>query len=69
VKLELRAITNNQRVRDNAVVISSTFATEFLHQQKTQPKYKGTLKRAFIIVLILAVVVATLNDVYHLLVA
>ena len=48
------------------VLLSKRFAAEFSHQQKAQPKYKGILKRAFVIVLVLAVVIATLKDFYHL---
>ena len=51
------------------ILLTKRFTTEFVHQQNTQPKYKGALKRAFIVVLILAVVFVTLNDVYHLFVA
>ncbi len=48
------------------LVFSKTFAAEFLHQKETQPAYKRTLKKVFIVVVILAVVVLTLNDIYHL---
>ena len=48
------------------LLLSKRFKDEFLHEQKTQPKYKANLKKAFIAIAILAAAIATANDIYHL---
>jgi hypothetical protein len=49
------------------LLLSRKFATEFADERKNQPKYKTYLRRGLVAVIIGAVVVATANDIKHLL--
>ena len=48
------------------LLLSKQFTTEFLHERETQPKYKKHLGKIFIVVAVLAAVIATMNDIYPL---
>jgi hypothetical protein len=44
------------------LVLSRRFAAEFAYRRRTQPAYRTWLRRAIIIGLVVAMVIATLND-------
>lgn len=48
------------------LLLSQKFRTEFAEEQKFQPKYKSYLRRGVLYIAIAAMVVVTLNDIYHL---
>jgi dolichyl-phosphate-mannose--protein O-mannosyl transferase len=48
------------------LLLSRKFRTEFAEEQKLQPKYKSYLRRGLLDIAIAAMVIATLNDIYHL---
>jgi hypothetical protein len=48
------------------LLLSQKFRTEFAEEQKFQPKYKSYLRRGLLYIAIAAMVIATLNDIYHL---
>ena len=48
------------------LLVSKQFASEFAYLQETQPAYKRTLRRIALAVIVVAVLVATANDVYYL---
>jgi len=49
------------------LLLSRKFATEFADERKNQPKYKTYLRRGLVAGIIGAVVIATANDIKHLL--
>jgi len=51
------------------LLFSKTFSSEFARLRETQPKYKSTIRTVILIVIVIAAVAATLNDIYHLFLA
>jgi hypothetical protein len=50
------------------LLLSKQFGNEFAYQRETQPKYKRTLRAVAIVVVVVLAIVATANDIYHLLI-
>lgn len=48
------------------LLLSRKFTTEFAEEQKSQPKYKSYCRRGLLYIAISAIVIASLNDIYHL---
>jgi hypothetical protein len=48
------------------LVFSRTFSQEFSREREMQPAYKKTLWKAALVVVLVAIVVATLNDIYNI---
>jgi hypothetical protein len=48
------------------LVLSKRFASEFAYQRETLPPWKRMLRRIALGVIIVAAVIATANDIYHL---
>ena len=51
------------------LLFSRKFKSEFYAERNNQPAYKRSLKRAFIILLIIVAAIATAVDIYHLAIA
>lgn len=49
------------------LALSKQFSTEFARQREVEPAYKKTLRRLAIVAIVLAALIATANDIYHLL--
>jgi len=48
------------------LLLSKNFRTEFYAERDSQPPYKQTLRKAFVILLIIAASIATAFDIYNL---
>jgi len=48
------------------LLLSKKFSSEFARERETQPEYKKIIWKVFVVVLVLAALIATLNDIYNL---